>query len=154
MQRESVNLGIYSCNWTKMDLKFKKILLLTMRINDANQITTKASMIKIVNLQPFANVSFNLLRLTTNISNNHIIKIIKYYSEPLMLYFFNITVQFQVLMTFYNIVSFMVKTLSKKTNIPHKYTKDYQLFWAINSFEYLYKNVIQKYIVIYQYYCF
>ncbi|XP_003243840.3 uncharacterized protein LOC100573389 [Acyrthosiphon pisum] len=73
LKRKSVNLGIYSCNWTKMDLKFKKLLLLTMQINDANYITIKASTKTIVNLPIFANV----------------------------------------LMTSYNIVSVMVKTMSK-----------------------------------------
>ncbi|XP_022176583.1 uncharacterized protein LOC111037989 [Myzus persicae] len=64
LKRESVNLGISSCNWLKMDLKFKRLLLLTMRINDANQITMKASTKKIVNLQLFANVlmtSYNIV---------------------------------------------------------------------------------------------
>jgi len=39
-----------------MDLKFKKLVLLTMRVNDANQIKMKASIKKIVNLELFANV--------------------------------------------------------------------------------------------------
>ncbi|KAL5243499.1 hypothetical protein ACI65C_010909 [Semiaphis heraclei] len=62
--RESVNLGIYFCNWTKKDLKFKKLLLLTMRINNANQIIMKASTKKIINLQLFGNVlmtSYNIV---------------------------------------------------------------------------------------------
>jgi len=44
-----------------MDLKFKKLLLLTMQMNDANQIIMKASMKKIINLQLFASVGINLL---------------------------------------------------------------------------------------------
>jgi len=44
-----------------MDLKFKKLLLLTMQINDANQITMKVSTKKVVNLQLFASVRINLL---------------------------------------------------------------------------------------------
>jgi len=56
-QRESINLGIYSCNWTMTNLKLKKLLLLTMQINDANQVTMKVSMRKLVNLNLFANVS-------------------------------------------------------------------------------------------------
>jgi hypothetical protein len=44
-----------------MDLKFKKLLLLTMQINEANEIMMKASTKKIVNLQLFANVGVNLV---------------------------------------------------------------------------------------------
>jgi len=57
MQRELVNLSLYSCNWMKMNLKFKKLLLLAMQMNDANQMMLKASPKKIINLQLFANVS-------------------------------------------------------------------------------------------------
>jgi len=39
-----------------MDLKFKKLLLLAMRINDANKLTLKMSPKKVVNLQLYANV--------------------------------------------------------------------------------------------------
>jgi len=39
-----------------MDVKFKKLLLLAMRMNDANQIVLKVSPKKIINLQLFANV--------------------------------------------------------------------------------------------------
>ncbi|KAE9526205.1 hypothetical protein AGLY_013836 [Aphis glycines] len=56
---QSVNLGIYSCNWTNMDLKFKKLLLLTMQMNKANEIMMKVSMKKIINLQLFASVGFD-----------------------------------------------------------------------------------------------
>jgi len=40
-----------------MDVKFKKLLLLTMRMNDANNLMIRASPKKVVNLQMFANVS-------------------------------------------------------------------------------------------------
>uniref|UniRef100_A0A2S2PVC2 Uncharacterized protein n=1 Tax=Schizaphis graminum TaxID=13262 RepID=A0A2S2PVC2_SCHGA len=56
IQRELVNFSIYSCNWTKMDLKFKNLLLCTLRMNDANQMVIKATPKKIINLQLFANV--------------------------------------------------------------------------------------------------
>lgn len=55
-QRQSVNTSIYSCDWTKMDVQFKKLLLLTMQMNNANDLVIKASPIKIINLQLFANV--------------------------------------------------------------------------------------------------
>lgn len=44
-----------------MDLKFKKLLLLTMQMNKANEIMMKASMKKIINLQLFASVGINVL---------------------------------------------------------------------------------------------
>ncbi|KAF0706717.1 odorant receptor 46a-like, partial [Aphis craccivora] len=52
--RQLVNFGIYTCNWTKMDLKFKKLLLLTMQMNNANRMVIKASPKKVINLQLFA----------------------------------------------------------------------------------------------------
>jgi len=39
-----------------MDLKFKKLLLLTMEMNNANKLMIKASPTKIVDLQTYANV--------------------------------------------------------------------------------------------------
>jgi len=39
-----------------MNLKFKKLLLLSMQMNDANQMLIKASPKKIINLQLFASV--------------------------------------------------------------------------------------------------
>jgi len=51
-----VNTGIYSCDWTKMDVQFKKLLLLTMQMNNSNNLVIKASPKKFVNLQLFANV--------------------------------------------------------------------------------------------------
>lgn len=56
MQRQSVNTGIYSCDWVKMDVRFKKLLLLTMQMNNANNLVIKASPKKIVNIQLFTNV--------------------------------------------------------------------------------------------------
>lgn len=41
-----------------MDVKFKKLLFLTMQMNNANNLMIKASPKKIVNQQLFANVYF------------------------------------------------------------------------------------------------
>ncbi|KAE9531902.1 hypothetical protein AGLY_010104 [Aphis glycines] len=60
-KRELVNYSIYCCNWTKMDLKFKKLLLLTLQMNDANRMVIKASPRKIINLQLFASSEYNSL---------------------------------------------------------------------------------------------
>lgn len=56
VQRELVNLGIYSCNWTEMNLQFKKLLLFSMRMNNANRLMLKASPKRVINLQFYANV--------------------------------------------------------------------------------------------------
>ncbi|XP_029346487.1 uncharacterized protein LOC107884817 [Acyrthosiphon pisum] len=56
LKREYVNFALYACDWSKMDIKFKKLLLLTMRMNDANNFIIRASPSKVVNLQMFANV--------------------------------------------------------------------------------------------------
>lgn len=56
MKKESMNLAIYSCNWIEMDLKFKKLLLFTMMMNNANQLKIKVSPKKILDLQLFSNV--------------------------------------------------------------------------------------------------
>ncbi|XP_025200214.1 odorant receptor 2a-like [Melanaphis sacchari] len=68
---QSVNTSIYSCDWTKMDVKFKKLLLLTMQMNNANNLMIKASPKKIVNLQLFANIvtmSYNIVSVMLKIT--------------------------------------------------------------------------------------
>ncbi|CAH1736829.1 unnamed protein product [Aphis gossypii] len=72
-KRELVNYSIYCCNWTKMDLKFKKLLLLTLQMNDANRMGIKASPKKIINLQLFAGImsmSFNMVPVLLKITNS------------------------------------------------------------------------------------
>jgi len=44
-----------------MDLKFKKLLLLSMQMNDADKLMIKATPTKIVNLELFVKVDNNLL---------------------------------------------------------------------------------------------
>lgn len=55
-QKASVTFGIYSCNWTMMDIKFKKLVQYAMQMNDATQSVIKATPKKIIDLQLFANV--------------------------------------------------------------------------------------------------
>lgn len=50
---------MYSCNWTEMDLKMKKLLLLAMQMEDANKMMLKITPKKIVDIQLFSNVSFD-----------------------------------------------------------------------------------------------
>eukprot|EP00102_Acyrthosiphon_pisum_P020077 XP_016657287.1 PREDICTED: uncharacterized protein LOC107882832 [Acyrthosiphon pisum] len=56
LKRESMNFALYSSNWTDMSIKFKKLLLLTMRMNDAENLKMKISMKRIVNMEMFADV--------------------------------------------------------------------------------------------------
>jgi len=52
---------MYSCDWTSMDLKFKKLLLSSMQLNDADKLMVKATPTKIINLELFVKVGNNLL---------------------------------------------------------------------------------------------
>lgn len=62
----SVNFGIYSCDWTMMNLKFKKIVLLAMQMNNATQLILRVSPKKIIDLQLFTNV--NNINIAQNLS--------------------------------------------------------------------------------------
>lgn len=44
-----------------MDLKFKKLLLLSMQMNDADKLMIKATPTRIINLELFVKVDNNLL---------------------------------------------------------------------------------------------
>lgn len=57
LQKESVRFGIYSCNWTVMDLKFKKLLLLTLMLHDCINLKIKVTPSKIINLRFFSTVN-------------------------------------------------------------------------------------------------
>ncbi|KAF0748951.1 odorant receptor 46a-like, partial [Aphis craccivora] len=54
--KSTVNFGLYSSNWTEMDLKFKKTLLLAMTMNSAHKRVMKVSPNSIVNLEIFSRV--------------------------------------------------------------------------------------------------
>ncbi|XP_060873805.1 uncharacterized protein LOC132947516, partial [Metopolophium dirhodum] len=56
-QKDSIIFALYSSNWTEMNMKCKKLVLLTMKINNANQKKLKFTRTKIVNLELFYNVS-------------------------------------------------------------------------------------------------
>ncbi|KAL4119059.1 hypothetical protein QTP88_011928 [Uroleucon formosanum] len=51
--KSTVNFGLYSSNWTEMDLKFKKTLLIAMTMNSAHRRVIKMSPNSIVNLEMF-----------------------------------------------------------------------------------------------------
>ncbi|KAL5239807.1 hypothetical protein ACI65C_007217 [Semiaphis heraclei] len=56
-QKESIIFALYSSNWTEMDMKCKKLILLTMRMNNANKKSLKFTITKIVNLEMFFKVA-------------------------------------------------------------------------------------------------
>lgn len=49
-----MNFALYSCNWTSMDLKFKKLVLLAMRMNESNKLNIRLTAKVLVNLELFA----------------------------------------------------------------------------------------------------
>jgi len=90
-----------------MDIKFKKLLLLTMRMNDANNFMIRASPRKVVNLQMFASVF-----ILCSFYNNCTIYIL--YPPTTYLLKHNITKRymlFQVISMSYNIISVMLKSM-------------------------------------------
>ncbi|XP_025207698.1 uncharacterized protein LOC112603381 [Melanaphis sacchari] len=73
LKKESVIYGMYSCDWTSMDLKFKKLLLLSMRMNGADKLMLKATPTKIINLEFFVKVmitTYNIVSVMLNTLNS------------------------------------------------------------------------------------
>ncbi|XP_022178692.1 odorant receptor 46a-like [Myzus persicae] len=52
-QKDSIIFALYSSNWTEMNIKCRKLILLTMRMNNTNQKKLKFTGTKIVNLELF-----------------------------------------------------------------------------------------------------
>ncbi|XP_026811158.1 LOW QUALITY PROTEIN: uncharacterized protein LOC113552482 [Rhopalosiphum maidis] len=68
-EKSAVNFGLYSSNWTTLDLKFKKTLLLAMTMNSAHRRVMKVSPTSIINLEMFANVmnmSYSIVSVLLN----------------------------------------------------------------------------------------
>ncbi|XP_050442504.1 odorant receptor 2a-like [Adelges cooleyi] len=69
-KKDGVNFGLYSCDWTAMDIRFKKLLLLAMAMNNANQLKCKATPKKVVNLELFLStlrVSYTIVSVMLNV---------------------------------------------------------------------------------------
>ncbi|XP_026814358.1 uncharacterized protein LOC113554633 [Rhopalosiphum maidis] len=67
-----VHFGMYSSNWTSMNLRSKKMLLLSMQLNNANELMIKITPKKIVDPQFFSSViitCYNILSAMLNISS-------------------------------------------------------------------------------------
>lgn len=54
---ELLNFSLYSSDWTGRNIEFKKLLLLTMKMNSANKLQIKISLKRIINVEMFAKVS-------------------------------------------------------------------------------------------------
>ncbi|XP_016657950.2 odorant receptor 2a-like [Acyrthosiphon pisum] len=64
-----LNFGIYSSNWTEMDLTFKKTMLLTMKMNSSHKRAMKVSPNSAVGLEMFArvmNMSYSTVSVLLN----------------------------------------------------------------------------------------
>ncbi|XP_060881539.1 uncharacterized protein LOC132953015 [Metopolophium dirhodum] len=64
-KKEDVNFGLYSCNWTGMDIKFKQLLLMSMKMNNANRLKLKASPDITINRPFFANVIHTCFKIVS-----------------------------------------------------------------------------------------
>lgn len=51
-----MNFALYSSDWTQMEIKFKKLLLLAMKMHDANKVDMKLTAELIINLELFTRV--------------------------------------------------------------------------------------------------
>ncbi|XP_060879091.1 odorant receptor 46a-like [Metopolophium dirhodum] len=68
-QKDSIIFALYSSNWTEMDLKCKKLILLTMKMNNANQKKLKFTRTKIVNLEMFYKIMGNCYTVVSILVN-------------------------------------------------------------------------------------
>lgn len=83
LQEDSINFALYDSNWPEMNIEFKKLLLHTMRMNNAYNFKLRATTKQIVNLELFTNVNICIkifkiifgfiLYISYKISNNDII---------------------------------------------------------------------------------
>lgn len=52
-----MNFSLYCSDWTQTNIKFKKLMLLIMRMNDSEKTVLKISMKRTINMEMFASVS-------------------------------------------------------------------------------------------------
>ncbi|XP_060876929.1 uncharacterized protein LOC132949860 [Metopolophium dirhodum] len=74
-QKDSIIFALYSSNWTEMDMKCKQLILLTMKLNNANQKKLKFTRTKIVNLEMFFKTtrdSYSILSVLINYIKNKV----------------------------------------------------------------------------------
>ncbi|XP_015376771.1 PREDICTED: uncharacterized protein LOC107171052, partial [Diuraphis noxia] len=59
-KKDSIIFALYSSNWTEMDIKCKKLILLAMEINSASRVKLQITNTKIVNLEMFTQNNLNV----------------------------------------------------------------------------------------------
>ncbi|KAL4098209.1 hypothetical protein QTP88_022856 [Uroleucon formosanum] len=68
-QKDLIIFALYSSNWTEMDMKCKKLILLTMKMNNANHKKLKFTRTRIVNLEMFYKIMVYLSNYYPKIIN-------------------------------------------------------------------------------------
>ncbi|CAI6344534.1 unnamed protein product [Macrosiphum euphorbiae] len=53
IKKDAISFALYSSNWTEMKMKYKKLILLTMRMNDAHQKKFHYTMTRTINIEIF-----------------------------------------------------------------------------------------------------
>ncbi|KAF0761946.1 odorant receptor 67a [Aphis craccivora] len=76
-RRENINFGLYSCDWTWLDIEIKKLILLAMRINNSNNLKMNVTFTKFIDLPMFASIIRSSYSVTSVLINSNIHKINK-----------------------------------------------------------------------------
>ncbi|KAL5239261.1 hypothetical protein ACI65C_006671 [Semiaphis heraclei] len=77
-QRDSIIFALYSSNWTEMDMKCKKFILLSMKLINANNKDLKFTRTKIVNLEMFFKTMSNCYTVISVLNIDHKHNFIEY----------------------------------------------------------------------------
>ncbi|VVC40829.1 Olfactory receptor, insect [Cinara cedri] len=74
-KKEAVNFGIYSCDWTLLDIKIKKLILLVMQINSSNNLKMNVTPTTFIDLPMFATIIRSSYSVTSVMINSNIHKL-------------------------------------------------------------------------------
>jgi len=69
LQKNNINFALYNCNWIEKDITFKKLLLISMKINNSENLKLKATAQIIINLQLFTNVNIRIIICIFDLTN-------------------------------------------------------------------------------------
>lgn len=61
LQKDLLHFALYSGDWSGKSLKYKKMILFAMRMNNADQLKLQITMTRIVNLEMFTGVRVILI---------------------------------------------------------------------------------------------
>lgn len=65
-QKGSMNFSLYCSDWTSTNINYKKLVLLSMYMNDSEKSTVKMSRRRVVNLEMFGSVRIYMLNVYTS----------------------------------------------------------------------------------------